>query len=223
MRIWHISDTHGCHDDLIIRDDLDMVIFSGDCSNYRDPYRNQYEVEQFIKWFAKLPIKYKVMVAGNHDTSIESRLVTPEYIRSMGIIYLEHEHIVIDGIKIFGSPYSPTFGDWAFMKRRDKMHSLWQVIEDDTALIIVHGPPRGMLDLSINRENQLEMCGCLSLWKRIQSLSGIQAVAFGHIHDSKHVTNTGIRFSGKVLYSNASCVEDGKHGVIKTNGNFFLV
>jgi 3',5'-cyclic AMP phosphodiesterase CpdA len=39
MRIWHISDTHTYHNLLEVPTDIDMVIFSGDCSNPRDPYQ----------------------------------------------------------------------------------------------------------------------------------------------------------------------------------------
>mgnify|MGYP003565119632 FL=1 len=70
MKIWHFSDSHTYHSLLEIPKDVDIVIFSGDCSNPRDPYTNEWEVRDFINWFSSLPIKYKIFVAGNHDTSI---------------------------------------------------------------------------------------------------------------------------------------------------------
>lgn len=57
MKIWHISDTHTHHGFLKIPTDVDMVIFSGDCSNYRDPYTNEPEVRNFITWFRHLDRK----------------------------------------------------------------------------------------------------------------------------------------------------------------------
>ena len=78
MRIWHISDTHTYHGLLKVPTNIDMVIFSGDCSNPRDPYVNEQEVRNFITWFASLPIKHKVFVAGNHDTSIVKGLITKD-------------------------------------------------------------------------------------------------------------------------------------------------
>ncbi len=53
-----------------------MIIHSGDCSNNINPYFNENEVRQFIDWYKEVPVKYKIYVAGNHDTSIEKRLVT---------------------------------------------------------------------------------------------------------------------------------------------------
>jgi len=91
IKIWHISDTHCLHNQLIIPDGIDMIIHSGDCSNNRDTAINSNQVVDFINWFSNLQIQHKVFVAGNHDVSIERRLITPELIRSLGIIYLENE------------------------------------------------------------------------------------------------------------------------------------
>ena len=75
MKIWHISDTHCHHNLLTVPEGVDMIIFSGDCSNPKEPVVNQNEVLDFIKWMKSLDIKYKVFVAGNHDTSIERNYV----------------------------------------------------------------------------------------------------------------------------------------------------
>ena len=101
MKIWHISDTHGYHDLLEVPSGVDMVIFSGDCANVRDPYRNEHEVRTFLIWLHSLDIKYKIMVAGNHDSSIERRLVkSSQILGDYGIMYLEDESITIDDLKI---------------------------------------------------------------------------------------------------------------------------
>ena len=76
MKIWHVSDTHTYHGLLNVPDDIDIVIHSGDCSNPSNPYNNEPEVRDFIHWFKSLPIKHKIYVAGNHDTSIEKGLIT---------------------------------------------------------------------------------------------------------------------------------------------------
>ena len=149
MKIWHISDTHTYHRLLEVPTDIDMVIFSGDCSNPKDPYPNEVEVRGFIDWFASLKIQYKIFVAGNHDTSIENKFVTSEDFARRNIIYLENEDVIIDGIKIFGSPYTPAFGyGWSFNKDRTKLERIWRnIIDEDVDIIITHGPPKGTLDL----------------------------------------------------------------------------
>lgn len=223
MKIWHISDTHTLHGLLEIPKGIDMVIHSGDCSNPKDPYNNEPEVRRFIDWFSELPIQHKIYVAGNHDTSIEKGFVTKADFTDNGIHYIENETIVIDGIKIFGSPHTPQFGQWAFMKARNKLERIWRnVIGDDSDIIITHGPPKGILDLSYDARNILEFCGCKSLMNRIIEVKP-KLVLFGHIHNTKDIINTGTRtvFGMDTIFSNGSVVTDGKLGKLTGNGNIF--
>lgn len=222
MKIWHISDTHTNHLGLVIPEGIDMVIHSGDCSNPRDPYNNEPEVREFIDWFGGLPIKHKIYVAGNHDTSIEKKLVTKADFTDNGIHYLENETIKIEGVKIFGSPHTPQFGQWAFMKARHKLDRIWKgAIEDGTHIIVVHGPPKGILDLSEDSRGNLEFCGCKSLMNRVMEVKPI-LVLFGHIHNSRTITtNSGMKkiVGLDTIFSNAATVTDGKMGEITSNGN----
>ncbi len=223
MKIWHISDTHTFHELLEIPEGIDMVIHSGDCSNPRDPYNNEPEVREFIHWFKSLPIKHKIYVAGNHDTSIEKRLVIKEDFGAYNIIYLENETIEIEGLKIFGSPHTPQFGQWAFMKARNKLDRIWQsVIEDGTHIIVVHGPPKGMLDLSYDRDGLMEYCGDKSLMNKVVEVEP-KLMLFGHIHNSDDIINAGTRTIPGLdtIFSNGSVVTDRKFGSLSSNGNIF--
>jgi Icc-related predicted phosphoesterase len=193
---------------------IDMVVHSGDCSNWRDPYRNEPEVRDFLDWYKEVPVKHRIYVAGNHDSSIERRLVTPGDFLAGGIMYLENQLTTIEGIRIYGSPITPTFGNWSFMKARDKMHQVWQAVPDNTDILVVHGPPKGVRDLSFSRHGELEMCGDLSLMKRCYQLKDtLKAVCFGHIHNMEGIdTNQGIsRYSNTpTIFSNGACVYDGR-------------
>jgi Icc-related predicted phosphoesterase len=221
LKIWHISDTHTFHDLLTIPENVDVVIFSGDCSNPRDPYNNEPEVREFIDWYASLDIKYKIFVAGNHDTSIEKGLVTKEDFSNNNIIYLENDYVTIEGFKIFGSPFTPTFGNWAFMKARDKINKVWEQVDDDVDVFIVHGPPKGVLDCSYSREGVFERCGCGALSKHILNRIKPKLVCFGHIHNYKDIINAGVLITNDITFSNGSVVTDGKFGKLSSNGNIF--
>lgn len=216
MKILHISDTHSFHEQIFEEHfaGIDVVIHSGDCSNYMNPTLNAVEVLQFINWYATVPVKHKIYVAGNHDTSIERRMYRKEDFAMNGIIYLENEEVTIDGVKFWGSPHTPTFGTWAFMKAREKLNRVWETIPDDTDVLIVHGPPKGVRDLSFDRDGKLEMCGCSALMKRCWKLKdSLKLVAFGHIHNMDGVdTNQGVSHysNTKTVFSNAACVYDGK-------------
>lgn len=230
MKILHISDTHGFHDRFPIErfDNIDVVIHSGDCSNYLDPYRNESEVWSFIDWYRAVPVKHKIYVAGNHDTSIERRFVTPADLHAAGIIYLENCSTTIDGIKFWGSPHTPSFGGWAFMKAREKLNRVWDAIPEDTDVLIVHGPPKGVRDLSYDRDGYLEMCGCSALMKRCWKMKDqLKIVAFGHIHNMRGVeTNQGIAHYShtKTVFSNAACVYDGQFDLgLTSHGNILIL
>ena len=226
MKIWHISDTHTYHDLLTIPEGIDMVIHSGDCSNPRDPYNNEPEVRGFIDWFGGLPIKHKIYVAGNHDTSIEKKLVTKADFNDHAIHYLENETIEIKGLKIFGSPYTPTFGvGWSFNKDRNKLERIWRkAIDKDVDIVIVHGPPRGMLDSSYDRAGLMEHCGDKSLMNRVMEVKP-RLMLFGHIHNCKDIINAGTRTTPELdtIFSNGSVVTDGKFGRLSSHGNIFEI
>jgi predicted phosphodiesterase len=213
MRIWHISDTHCQERDLIIPNNIDMVIHSGDESNSKNPYNNEMESREFIQWYKSLPIKYKIFIAGNHSTSIEQRLITREDFEINNIIYLEHESINIEGLNIFGSPYTPEFHNWAFNVRRDRLVDYWSVIPEETDILVTHGPPKWILDndLGVN-------LGCNALYKRIKQLPNLKICQFGHIHNRKDSNgkyyNRGTYWepTSNIKFINASCV-DLKHEI----------
>ena len=222
MRIWHISDTHNYHDLLNVPKDIDMVIHSGDCSNPRDPYNNEPEVRNFIDWYSKLDIPTKIYVAGNHDSSIEKKLVSTSDFYTNGIIYLEDDFIHIDGLKIHGSPMTPNFGNWSFMKSRDKLDKHWsRSIDDDVDILITHGPPKGILDISEDRNRNLENCGCNALKRHIITRIKPKLMLFGHIHNNKEIINAGTMKLSicDTIFSNGSVVTDGRFGKLSSNGN----
>ena len=225
LRILHVSDTHSFHNLLKVPYDIDMIIHSGDCSNSRDPYNNEPEVRDFIDWFKMIPVKYKIYVAGNHDVSIEKKLVTKKDFEDAGIIYLENESVTIEGINFFGSPHTPQFGQWAFMKDRVKLERFWRMaIPEDTDVVITHGPPRGVLDKSYDRNHNMESCGDKSLLNRVLEIEPAY-VLFGHIHNCKDIINAGMQKLSicDTWFSNGSVVTDGKFGKLSSNGNIIEI
>lgn len=215
IKIWHISDSHCLHADLKVPE-VDMVIHSGDFANSRNSAINSNEVMEFLDWFVSLKIKHKVLVAGNHDISIENRMIHPNFILDAGITYLENNSVTIDGLKIWGSPITPSFGKgWAWNIARHKTNLVWGLIPQDADIIITHGPPRGILD--INQE--MELCGCKSLMRKVKAVSPMLHL-FGHVHNNETVINSGIRKINNLntIFSNGSVVRDGKTMIIN-NGN----
>jgi len=226
LKIWHFSDTHTYHD-LLDVPEVDIAIFTGDCSNPKDPYINEHEVREFLHWYRNLPIKYKIFVPGNHDVSIEKGLVTRKEIEDMGIVFLENEHVTIEGIKIFGSPYQPQFGTgWAYNRDRSKMDNYWSLIDVDTQIVCTHTPPKTILDAAYNpHTGVLENCGCQALKRHMLERVKPNLVCFGHIHNNKDIINAGeLKFSAyETVFSNGSVVTDKLFGKVTSNGNIFEI
>lgn len=198
MKITFFSDTHNAHKFVDIPSDSDMVIFTGDMCGHG----NIKECKSFLRWFSELPNKYKVMISGNHDIYMDKshyknngRDYNPKDIIPQNIIYLENETVTIEDIKIFGSPVTPWFYDWAFnVNRGEDILEYWNKIEPDTDIIITHGPPQGILDRCMDGSE----VGCIDLKNKIDEIKP-SIVAFGHIHEAY-----GIKDIDDVKYINSS-------------------
>jgi len=224
MRIWHISDTHGNHKSLEVPKDIDIVIHSGDASNSINPRENLVEFVDFFDWFASLNIPNKVFVPGNHETSVDRGLFPKQNFEDSGIHFLRESSVVISGLNIWGSPITPTYGQWSFMVARHKTDRYWQQIPDDTDILVTHGPPFGVLDGTYDVDGRYDFCGDRALQKRVFALNP-KLMCFGHIHNCKDIVNAGTRtVAGKqTIFSNGSCSTDGKRGILTSNGNVITI
>jgi Icc-related predicted phosphoesterase len=123
---------------------------------------------------------HKIVIAGNHDFCFQKH---PEECRRIlsdaGIIYLEDEAIELYGIKFYGIPWTPQFGNWAFMGKEDFLMHKWARVPMGTDVLISHGPPRGILDLTQDGER----AGGISHRYVVRSIRPKLNV-FGHIHEA---------------------------------------
>jgi predicted phosphohydrolase len=219
MKIVMISDTHNRHDDLDIPEG-DMILHAGDFTGMGTAR----ELKDFVHWYSKLPHKYKVVIAGNHDWGMDGqnqigyeRFCERRYyggnkelkeiekevrslMKSKGIIYLKDSSIIIEGIKIYGSPVQPEFCGWAFNKYRGaEIQAEWANIPVDTNILITHGPPHNIGDKCQDGFR----AGCKDLSERIKQLPDLKLHVFGHIHEDQGITE--IKENGKrITYVNAS-------------------
>jgi Icc-related predicted phosphoesterase len=199
-----ISDTHTKHYEIdsqlreIHQNHPDAIlVHSGDIS-----YRGRvWEVEEFIEWYASLPFKSKIMIAGNHDFLFEKE---PEKAGEIlneigsGITYLNDSGVELEGLKFWGSPVTPWFHNWAFNRVEDKIDEHWNLIPDDTNILITHGPP--YLTLDATRAGL--RVGCPRLSEKIKNLLELKVHVFGHIHEAQ-----GIVEKDGVIYVNASILD----------------
>lgn len=194
MKIVAISDTHGVHKDLILPEG-DMIIHAGDVSKRGTVS----QVEDFLAWYAGLPFKYKIFIAGNHDFFFER--ATDEAISALvpdGVIYLNDSGISIEGIHIWGSPIQPWFHDWAFNRARGSViRKHWELIPSHTDILITHGPVAHILD----RTSMGEHVGCEDLRMKVDELKPKYHIC-GHIHEAY-----GVVVKEQTTFINASVMD----------------
>lgn len=229
LRIWHIGCTHMKHEQLEIPDNVDIVLHSGDYTNNSIQHINEKEYEDFLQWvYTNLGhIPLKIFTPGNHSTFEynEPKRAT-QMAQEVGVELLIDDHTVVDGIKIFASPYTPAYGNWSFMVARNKIAKRWEtLIDNDVDILLTHGPSKGIFDLT--REfgsGKLVQVGDKGLSNRIKKLKKLKLHCFSHIHSSPFINNNGILVRDGVFYSNASAVKDSEvRKGIQFNGNLFTI
>lgn len=156
------------------------------------------EIERFRQDFLALPHKYKVVVAGNHDWPCE-REYDDARLAMNDFTYLQDEGTEIAGLKLYGSPWQPAFGRWAFNLPRKsfELADKWRRIPDNVDVLITHGPPYGILD----RVKFGAHVGCEYLRERVDELKP-RLHCFGHIHEAY-----GQELHGDTLFVNAASVD----------------
>ena len=188
MRIVCISDTHNQRPTI---PDGDVLIHAGDSTS--QGYMT--EIDRFNKWLGTLPHKHKIIIAGNHDFGFETDAVEAEACIT-NAIYLRDASVTIDGVTFYGSPWQPTFHNWAFnLPRGSKLKEVWSRIPMCTEVLITHGPPAGILD----RCQDGRIVGCQDLRDRLSQLPKLKLHIFGHIHEAY-----GTYEMNGVTYINAS-------------------
>ena len=191
MKFIAIGDTHCFHNNIIIPPDIDLIISVGDISQHGTAS----EIYAFIAWLKNCPVKHKIVIAGNHDLCLEEKNFDWKIQFSQnGISYLLNEMIEINGIKIYGSPYIPESGNFAFQRNRDELDLIWQQVPKSCDLLITHGPPHGILDLLNNQH-----MGDMSLYQRVQHILPRYHI-FGHIHRAYGKVETMV-----TTFLNVSC------------------
>lgn len=207
MRIVFVSDTHGKHFHLDIPK-CDLFVHAGDISSIG----TFSEVYDFLYWLTKnVPAKYKVFIAGNHDLMAQrNKVIFDSLLRDFyvniegsGLHYLEDSAIQVEGINIWGSPWTPSFypDHWVFnADRGEKIAKKWSQIPNNTDILITHGPPYETLDTIAQDKGNF---GCQDLLEKVKEIKP-KIHAFGHLHnDGGKMIKTG-----GTTYINCAVLDD---------------
>lgn len=200
LSIVHISDTHNKHKQILLDwlPAADVIIHSGDVSG-RGFFK---EIDDFLKWYSSLTqYTYKILIAGNHDFGFQDN---PTKIKELlaqypNIIYLQDSGVEILGVKFWGSPWQPTFFNWAFnLDRGLPLKEKWDLIPKDTDILITHGPAKGYRDKLLDGEH----VGCEDLLETILKIKP-KLFCFGHIH-----CGHGVEVNEHIIFSNGAVLNE---------------
>jgi Icc-related predicted phosphoesterase len=195
-RIVCLSDTHNRQGQFDVPDG-DILVHAGDLTG-RGTLR---EITAVNEWLGRLPHRHKIVIAGNHDFLFEEENLLARSLLT-NATYLQDSEVSADGVKIWGSPWQPWFHDWAFnLRRGEALREKWELIPEDTDILITHGPPMGILDETASGER----VGCEDLRDRLAAMSAPPGLhVFGHIHEAY-----GIERAPRTTHVNASICDLG--------------
>lgn len=172
-----IADLHGYYPKL---KGGDVLIVAGDLTA-RDTAE---QWEQYFIWQGDLPYKKIIFIGGNHDNRLQN-VNMAFYSPAHKVDYLCDSGTEFEGLKIWGSPWTTTFPGinphcCAFTKNNDmELYEKWNLIPDDTDILITHNPSFGNFDITTRGES----VGSLTLWLRILEIMPKLHVC-GHVHES---------------------------------------
>jgi Icc-related predicted phosphoesterase len=193
------GDTHELHREVEIPSG-DVLICVGDFTMFS---RSMSAIEDFNEWLGELPHGHKIIVPGNHESFLETEPQRRSLLDNATVLI--DESIEIEGLRIYGSPMTPLFGA-AFGKPSHKERRRhWGEIPNDTDVLITHGPPFGVLDLS---PDSAEPMGDPELRDRVRELPSIKLHAFGHVHGAHgSVEKDGVMFVNVALVGSLFSLE----------------
>lgn len=194
LNVVFISDTHGLHEKLKLPDDIDLLVHAGD---FTETGLQKSEYAAFAEWFAEQKAKHKIVISGNRDVfmdpekaekcskgaisskdAISFRNDFLKTFESAGVKYLEDSGTTIEGLKIYGTPWTRKHSDNGFQIDEEQLQKKFANIPSNLDILISHSPPYGILDADAKNKK----CGSPSLTK-IVSETKPRIHVFGHIHD----------------------------------------
>ncbi len=198
MKVAVTSDTHGRQN--WVMPPCDVFVHAGDITC-------RGSIEEISKFAARLRDemslpqgpRHAIIVPGNHDQCFE---LFPTPVRELfgeNVHVLLDRAVVLDGVRFYGSPWTPPFMRWHFMADESRLASLYSGMPDILDMLVTHGPPRGILDPG-GREPHV---GSTALADAIVTRQ-IAHHVFGHLHDAG---GQSIQRGGTIFHNVAACNE----------------
>lgn len=200
IKIVAISDLHGGLAFLDSLPDGDILTISGDICPVRGSHNPTNQAHwinnHFHPWCSDLidrgVFKHITWINGNHDFFINPKrnlLTENGFVIPPNVHCLNNRMIELDGVKIFGSPWTPTFGNWAWMKSEEELKDIFAKIPEGLDILLSHGPAYCLNDTITQYPERTEgrdpHIGSKALRDRIK-IAKPKMVLVGHIHSGSH-------------------------------------
>jgi Icc-related predicted phosphoesterase len=176
-----ISDQHG---ELPEIPSCDLLLIAGDIcpvTNHGLDFQERWLRFDFRDWLRRVPARKIVFIAGNHDFVFEQR--SNFLPADFPATYLQDSGTEWEGLCIWGTPWQPWFYDWAFNLYERDLARKWDLIPNNTDILVVHGPPLDHGD-GVPERTGVRHTGSPSLLLRIRQIQP-RLVVFGHIHEGR--------------------------------------
>lgn len=177
-----VSDLHGYYPEL---GGGDLLIVAGDLTG-RDTHL---EYLKFYHWLHNQKYSHYIFIGGNHDNLLQTEDVISDCLANT--TYLCDSGTEFDGLKIWGSPWTKNFKGQnphckAFgVDTEEELAVKWDLIPEDTDILVTHSPPLGILDTVQHDRNFGRRVGSESLHNVLYTRKIKPKLhVFGHIHGS---------------------------------------
>ena len=181
MRIVCLSDTHWTKPPYLPHGDI--IVHAGDGTEWPG----------FLEWVARNNV---LAISGNHDIGVTFPLNDAE--------------IEVRGLRVYGMPWTPKYGNWDYMLPRngDELRAKVEAIPSGLDILVTHGPPFGTRDLY---ERGLNI-GCELLAAHLASLNKPPLLhVFGHVHCGYGIK--GLDFDNNTISVNAAVCDEAYNPV----------
>jgi hypothetical protein len=182
-RIVAVSDLHG---QLPPIPPCDLLLLGGDLcplDDHAPEAQRSFLLGPFAEWLETVPAGAIAGVAGNHDLILEDE---PSLAIGLPWTYLSDSEAELAGMRVWGSPFAVTYGDWAFMESDAALEQRFRSIPSGVDVVLAHGPPHGVLDHALRGAD----AGSHALRRAIVRVRPALGV-FGHIHEGHGETTLG--------------------------------
>src|SRR4051794_23583423 len=111
----------------------DLLLLAGDLCPYgSNEFQAQWLDVLFRWWLDRQPYTHIVGVAGNHDFVFEAGAQPAD----LPWTYLQDSGCIIDGLAVWGTPWQPVMGDWAFNATRGDLDRRFALVPDSTDILV---------------------------------------------------------------------------------------